>query len=109
MIQKLQVEMKNVHHRQQRKIEGLKQASNATHNITKCNRVENRTNIYFTSEEMQLLSKGLKYNLHHKHKKWVETLALEAETAITQLAATEQNYYRHAVAKQLKTLTKRVL
>jgi hypothetical protein len=40
---------------------------------------------------MQLLSKGLKYNLHYKHKNWIETLALEAETAITQLAATEQN------------------
>jgi hypothetical protein len=30
-----------------------------------------------------VLSKGLKYNLHHKHKKWIETLALEAETAIS--------------------------
>jgi hypothetical protein len=38
---------------------------------------------------MQLLSKGLKYNLHHKHKKWIKTLALKAETAITQLGATE--------------------
>jgi hypothetical protein len=54
--------MKNVHHGQQQKIEGLKQASNTTDNNTKCNRVETRPNIYFTSEEMQLLSKGLKYN-----------------------------------------------
>jgi hypothetical protein len=58
---------------------------------------------------MQLLSNGLQYNLHHKHKKWVKTLVLEAEMAVTQLAATEQNYYRHAVTKQLKTLTKRVM
>jgi hypothetical protein len=56
---------------------------------------------------MQLLSKGLKCNLHHKHKKWVETLALEALTARTQLAATEQNYYRHAVAKRLKNINQK--
>jgi hypothetical protein len=68
------------------------------------NRVENYTNIQFTNEEIQLLSKGLKYNLHHKHKKWIETLALEAETAISQLDATEQNYYRHAVAENLKNM-----
>jgi hypothetical protein len=42
---------------------------------------------------MQLLCKGLKYNVHHKHKKWIKTLPLEAEMAITQLSATEQNYY----------------
>jgi hypothetical protein len=56
---------------------------------------------------MRLLCKGLKYNLHHKHKKWVETLALETETAITQLTVTEQNYYRHAVTKQLKNINQK--
>jgi hypothetical protein len=99
--------MKNVHHRQQQKIERLTQASNTTQNDAKCNSVENRTSIHVTNEEMQLLSKGLKYNLHYKHKKWIKTLALEAETAIMQLAATEQNYYRHAIAKQLKNINQK--
>jgi hypothetical protein len=54
---------------------------------------------------MQLLSEGLKYNLHHKHKKWIEILALEAETAINQLDALEQNYYVHAVAKSFKKIS----
>jgi hypothetical protein len=47
---------------------------------------------------MQLLRTGFKYNLYHKHKKWNETFALEAETAISHLDVTEQNYYRRAVA-----------
>jgi hypothetical protein len=44
---------------------------------------------------MQLLNKVLKYNLQQKNKKWLETLTLGAETAIS-----KQNYYRHAVAKK---------
>jgi hypothetical protein len=47
--------------------------------------VENYTNIQFTHDEIQLLNKGLKYNLHYKNKKWIETLALKAKTAITNL------------------------
>jgi cyclopropane fatty-acyl-phospholipid synthase-like methyltransferase len=47
-----------------------------------------------------LLSKGLKYK--NTQRKWIETIALEAEKAISQLDATEQNYYRHAIAKILK-------
>jgi hypothetical protein len=31
-------------------------------------RVENLTNTTFMKEEMELLNKGLKYNLHHKPK-----------------------------------------
>jgi hypothetical protein len=49
---------------------------------------------------------SLKYNLHYKNKKWIETLALEAETAITNLDINEQNYYRHAVAKKIKDISK---
>jgi hypothetical protein len=33
---------------------------------------------------MQLLNKGVKYNLHYKHKDWIKTLAIEADTAISQ-------------------------
>jgi hypothetical protein len=53
-----------------------------------CNKVVNNTNVYFTNEEIHLLSKGLKYNLHHKHKMWIETLALEAKRAINQYSET---------------------
>jgi hypothetical protein len=74
-------------------------------NNTNYARIINHTNTQFTYEETQLLSKGLKYNLHHKHKDWIETLALEAETAISKLNITEQNYYRHAVAKNIKRLS----
>lgn len=31
-------------------------------------RTENLTDITFTDNEMQLINKGLKYNLHHRHK-----------------------------------------
>jgi hypothetical protein len=34
------------------------------------------------------------------------TLALEAETAISNLHITEQNYYRHAVAKKIKDINR---
>jgi hypothetical protein len=37
----------------------------------------------------------------------IETLALEAEKAINQSDATEKNYYRHAVAKNLKIISQR--
>jgi hypothetical protein len=43
----------------------------------------------------------MKYNLHYKQKSWLETLALEAETAISNLDIIEQQYYRHAVAKNI--------
>jgi hypothetical protein len=45
-------------------------------------RVINSTSIQFTIDELALLEKGLKYNLQCKHNKWLQTLALEAETAI---------------------------
>jgi hypothetical protein len=33
------------------------------------------TDIVFTEDELQLLNKGLKYNLHSKPKTWIKTLA----------------------------------
>jgi len=33
----------------------------------------------------------MKYNQNHKHRKWIRTIALEAETALTQLLLFEQN------------------
>jgi hypothetical protein len=47
------------------------------------NRVQNVSTIQFTEIELKLLNKGLQYNLQQKHKKWIEQLALEAETAIS--------------------------
>ena len=64
----------------------------------------NETNIRFTNEELTLLNKGLKYNLHHKPKHWIKDLGLEAECAITLLPPEEQEYTRHQLAKQLKKL-----
>jgi hypothetical protein len=54
---------------------------------------------------MQLLSKGLKCNLQYKHKNWRETFGLEEETAISNLDITEQQYYRHTLAKAITIIT----
>jgi hypothetical protein len=56
---------------------------------------------------MQLLKKGLKYNLHYKQKNWLETLELEAETAISKMNATEQQYYKHMVTKTIKKINQK--
>jgi hypothetical protein len=69
-------------------------------------RVTNNTNIKFTTEELNLLNKGLKYNLPYKHKNWIQTLALEAETAVTQLPAHDQDYIRVLTAYNIKQLYK---
>jgi hypothetical protein len=66
-------------------------------------RVINNTNIPFSNCEMNLLQKGLKYNLHAKKKNWIQTLALEAETAITQLPTNERDVYRKLVAERIDT------
>jgi hypothetical protein len=38
-------------------------------------RVINNTDVHFTGEEVELLSKSLKYNLHYKSKDWVKKVA----------------------------------
>lgn len=55
----------------------------------------NKIDIEFTNYELTLFKKGLKYNLNHKQKKWIKTLALEAETAKTQLHTSEQDHMRY--------------
>jgi hypothetical protein len=65
-------------------------------------RVVNNTNITFTNEELSLLNQGPKYNLHFKHKQWIQTLALEAQNAITMLPTHEQEPTRHAVTRNIK-------
>ena len=53
-----------------------------------------------------MLNKGLKYNLNHKQKNWIKTLALEAESAITQLPTHEQDHIRYQVAHNVTRLCK---
>jgi hypothetical protein len=69
-------------------------------------RVINKTDIAFDPGELDLLNKGLKYNLGFKQKKWIETLAREAETAILKLPIPEQDHMRHQVAHNIKLLYK---
>jgi hypothetical protein len=61
----------------------------------------------FTSDELSLLNKGLKYNLGYKHRDLIATLALEAETAISQLPNTKQYYIRYQVAHNIRQLYKK--
>jgi hypothetical protein len=105
--QKLQREMEEIHKKQQQQVHNLakSQTTNTTSKSTNYPRVINITKTQFTQEEIQLLSKGLKYNLHYKQKNWVETLSLEAETAISNLEIKEQQYYRHAVVKVITRIT----
>jgi len=55
---------------------------------------------------MALLHKGLKYNIHAKKKDCIQTLALEAEIAITQLPTNERDVYRKMVAERIDKLQK---
>jgi hypothetical protein len=64
-------------------------------------RIINDTNIEFSQEELTLLNKGLKYNLHFKHQNWITKLALEAETAITHLPQIQQDPIRYQVNKNI--------
>jgi hypothetical protein len=55
---------------------------------------------------MSLLQKGPKYNIHAKRRNWIQSLALEAETSITQLPNNERDAYRKIVADRIHTLQK---
>jgi hypothetical protein len=67
-------------------------------------RLINNTDIKFSKREMALLQKGLEYNIHSKPKNWIQNLALEAETAITQLPPNEQDVYRKQVPDRIDIL-----
>jgi hypothetical protein len=62
-------------------------------------RVSNLSSLNFTNNKMTLLNKGLKYNLRYKPKQWLQTLAIEADTAISLIAPQDQPYMRQAVAQ----------
>ena len=55
---------------------------------------------------MGLLQKGLKYNIHAKKENWIQTLALEAETAVTQLPPNDRDVYRKLIAERIDNLHK---
>jgi hypothetical protein len=63
--------------------------------------VVNNSDITFTRNELSLLSKGLKNNLHLKQN-WLQTLALEAENTITYLPTHEQDSIRYSVAHNIR-------
>jgi len=44
--------------------------------------------------------------LDYKHKTWIETLALEAETAVSYLPNAEQHYARYQIAHNIRQLYK---
>jgi thiamine pyrophosphokinase len=69
--QKLQQEVEKVYLKQQQKIASMTktQTTDTINNNTYYTRVENCTNIEFTREEIQLLNKGLKYNLEKNGNK----------------------------------------
>jgi hypothetical protein len=70
-------------------------------------RTENLTNIMFMEAEKKLLEKGLKYDLHYKHKDWIKTLAIEADTAISEIQERDQMCMRQIVANKQKTQNER--
>jgi hypothetical protein len=61
----------------------------------------------FTENELKLLDKGLKYNLHHKPKTWIKTLAMEVVTVIRELPEKAQGYMRRLVANNIGKLMKK--
>jgi hypothetical protein len=99
--------MKMKYHNINKKLDKLKERNTIDtqkHNHLLHQRVSNLSNTTFTDEEMTLLNKGLKYNLHHKQKHWLQTLAIETDTAINLIDPHEQTYVRQTVARKLKTL-----
>jgi hypothetical protein len=102
----LQKEMKTRYKKLDTKINKLTKAQTVTPKQTQnfYRRVVNNTNIPFSKQEMTLLHKGLKYNLHTKSHKWLENLALEAETAVSKLPTSDRETYGKVVAERITTL-----
>jgi hypothetical protein len=64
----------------------------------------NKTNIPLTQDEMDLIQKGLKYNLRYKPKNWIQRLGIEAETAISLLPTPDHDYISHQTAVNIRIL-----
>jgi hypothetical protein len=103
--------MKNKYSIQKQKIDNLlerwntlkhdKSNMNTHKEINFCLTVISNTEVHFTDEGNELLSKGLQYNLHYKTKDSFKKLALEADTAVSIADPNEQNYLRYATAKKI--------
>ena len=64
-------------------------------------RVVNNSDKAFSKNELSLLNKGPKYNLHKKDRHWLTNLALEAETASNMLPTTDREYHRNQISDYL--------
>jgi hypothetical protein len=89
-----------------KKLDNLSQSQTSTpqDKLSFYTRVINNTDITFSDNEMSLLQKGPRYNILAKRRNWIQNLALEAETAITQLPANEREAYRKIAADRIHTL-----
>jgi hypothetical protein len=87
ILAKLQNEIQKKYMNLDKKLSKLAQTqtTHQQHKHTFYPRVVNNTDISFSKQEMAMLQKRLKYNLHTKPKNWIQNLALEAETAIPSL------------------------
>ena len=93
-----------------RKLDHLSKTQNKTPHRTQTfhPRLINNTDIKFSKSETALLKKDLKYNLHSKPRNWIQNLALEAETAITQLPPNERDVYRKQAADRIDRLQQHI-
>jgi hypothetical protein len=89
-----------------RKIEKLieQNTKNTNQKHTFYPRVTNNTDIQFTPNEESIMQKGLKYNINQKPKNWINTLAIEAETALTLLPPQHQDPMRYLIARNIEYL-----
>ena len=98
--------MERKYNTMKRKLSNLeqKQTNTSRHLRTFYPRVVNDTSIQFKSEKLNLLNKGLKYNLNYNDKNRIQTLAFETETAIAQLPKHEQEEIRYRAAHNINQL-----
>jgi hypothetical protein len=88
----------------------LREHKHHTHTTTIQNKhafykfTENLTHVAFADSEIQLLNKDLKYNLHHKQRNRLPTLAIEADTTINFLPEKDQSYMKQLVANNIQKL-----
>jgi hypothetical protein len=111
IVQTLNIEAEDRYKRLDEKLKKPKKLADAkdTHKIytpdhTFYPRVANETNITFDEEEIKLLNKGLHYNIHYKHDKWLEQLACEAECAVSLLPQSEQQGTRYRIARSIRKI-----
>jgi hypothetical protein len=108
ILANLQIEIHKKYQKLDTKLKKLAKDQTAIqqHNQSFYPRVINDTDIIFSKQEMAMLQKGLKYNLHSKPKNWLQNLALEEETAIQALPTPDREIYRHTVVNRISTLQK---